>query len=242
MNKIVKSRRFLISSVISLLILLSVTKVHGILKSREAFGPSLKTEESAEATLTRTMKAPVALSSNPRQVLELTPSASELDPVQAQTCGLLHGSLTTEMDPYQGPMDCTGQSPVTISETFYNIFTFSGGRVSWWVGWGYGTIQNGSDMDPFCESPPLVIQASQPMSYWLQDAGCINNQTITFTANTGQVIQKPCSFHNAASAEFIGSNITSVTITATPNNGTSLGVTHFIPEQTCNCPSIPVVP
>ena len=240
MNKKPKGRLLLVSSVICILVLLSISTVYGVLKPGEAFGPSLKTEESADATLSRTMKSQVALSSNPRQVLELSPSASDLDPVEAQTCGLMHAGYEIA-ESQKGPMDCTDQSSVTLTETFYNLFTYSGGRVSWWTGWAYGTIVNGSFPQP-CENPPLVITASRPISYWRQGAGCITNQTVIFTANTGQVIQKPCSFHNSAEAEFIGSNITQVTITAVPNTGTYIGGPHFIEEQPCECPNIPVVP
>jgi len=240
MNKPLKSRLLIVSSVISILVLLSISTVHGILKPGEAFGPSLKTEESAEATLSRTMKSHVALSSNPRQVLELTPSASELDPASAQTCGLMLAGYDFD-DSQKGPLDCTGQSSVTLTESFYNMFTYTGGRVSWWTDWGYGTIVNGSYPQP-CENPPIVITAARPISYWRQDAGCITNQTVIFTANTGQVIQKPCTFHNIAVAEFMGSNITQITITAVPNTGTYIGGPDFIEEQSCACPSIPVVP
>jgi len=241
MNKSAKHNRlFLLAFAVGIAaLLLSIFKVHATLISKvSSLHEPVKIVEAAPSG---PRKATVALTSNPRQVLDPSPASSESDPAAALTCGLWDASLSPEdKSPYQGPYDCTGQSPQTITESFHNIFTYSGGRVSWWIGYDYGTIVNqGGDQ---CPNPPLVITASRPMSYWRQDfVGCYD-QTVTFTANTGQVIQSPCSF-NQASAEFIGTNITQVTISGSPNNRVFLnGNTSYIEDTACACPNIPVVP
>ena len=231
-----RERIFLLGFIVGCaVLLLSIFKVQA----------TLTDEEESNAPRVEASRGPnkpaVALTSNPRQVLDASP-VNNLDPANLQSCGLASASLSDQdKAPFEGPLECIGQSAQTITESFHGIFTYSGGRVSWWIGYDYGTIVNSSFAQE-CSSPPLVITANRPMSYWKQDfVGC-HTQTVTFTTNTGQTIQKPCSF-NQASAEFFGSNITQVTITGSPNNWVFLqGNTFYIEDTACACPSIPVVP
>lgn len=245
MNRTIKRSPLLVAFIIGLSMLLSIHRAQSRLTPKELIGALPAVSEKAPASLEKTKRTPVALSSNPRQVIDLMPAPTSAEMAALQTCGLkIAGLSDAEIDPYKGPLDCTGQSTVTLSEGFYGIFTYSGGRVSWWGGWGYGTMVNGAypPGSQQCENPPLVISANRPISYWRQPAGCEYNQTITFTTNTGQSLQANCTSHNMAEVEFFGSNITQVTITSSPNTGTYISGPYFIDEQPCNCPNIPVVP
>lgn len=239
MNKSGKGKRlFFLGLVVGIaVLLLSIFKVQATLTSGEKRHDAV---ETIEATSRGPNKSAVALTSDPRQVLDSSTVSSETD--AAFDCGLwcCNALSTEDMNPYIGPLDCTGQSPQTITESFHNVLTFSGGRVSWWSGYQYGTVINQSFVQD-CPNPPLVVQASRPMSYWRHDrVGCYD-QTVTFTANTGQVITSPCTF-NAATAEFVGTNITQVTITGSPNNRLYLGNVSYIEDTAPTCPTIPIVP
>lgn len=243
MKKIVKPGLLLVAILIGLSMLFSVLRAQGRLTAKKTISAFPVTVENAPISANGTKRS-VALTSNPRQVVDLVAAPTAAEVAALQTCGLMHAGLSDEeIEPYKGPLDCEGQSPISLSEGFYGIFTYSGGRISWWGGWGYGTIVNGAypPGSQQCDNPPLVISANRPISFWAQTAGCSWNQTITFTANDGQSIQKACTFHNAAYAEFWGS-ITQVTITSSPNSGTHIGGPSFIEAQPCNCPNIPIVP
>lgn len=198
------------------------------------------------------------LTSNPRQVLT-TPEttitfASGEAPPATFSCNIQEtGLIASDMDPYKGPLDCTGQSPQTITESTFNNFTYSGGRVSWWGNWQYGTILNGAFPPGTCESPPLVVQSAIPLAYINLSVHCSTiNSTVTFTPNDGNVVQASCNpAGQATRADIFGINITQVTITSSPNNGLYIwGVLSpfaseiaFRQSQPCNnCPTIPVIP
>lgn len=250
MNKVIKHGLLPTAIVVGLsLLVLSLLNADAKLTGKK--NPSL-TIEKPKAPLPGIAKP--QLTSNPRQIVTLgntTNEGSGLEPSSAtQSCYLQWTGLTeAEMDPYKGGQDCTTLPSQTITESTFNNFTYSGGRINWWGIWTYGTMFSGVGT---CENPPLVVQSAIPLSHIALFAHCRTiGSTITFTPNDGNVVQTTCGpFGQSADAYIYGNNITQVTVTAVPNDGFYLdswggnpaASIRFIESQPCNCPTIPVVP
>lgn len=143
--------------------------------------------------------------------------------------------------------DCAHATPETFVDTFTfpggpMTITVSGGRFSYWAGWGYGTTGYTIENQP-CGPQSITVSFSRPvLSVHVAPSGIgtYGSTSITVTNNLGGSVTAQRTGSNwsfpdtALTAPFPGPGMTQVTLTSTDGLGFTLGAVGLLtPENDC---------